>query len=93
MQLPDESGRSTILKHYLKTLKLDPTIDVDILTTELAAATDGVSGADLEYLCQSAARMCVKEAVIDMSDAEKLFITKKHLKMAVEQFCSDAKKS
>ena len=63
MKLPDEHGRVAILRHYLKPLKLDSGIDVDALVADLAKATDGASGADLEYLCQTAARLCVKEAL------------------------------
>ena len=54
MKLPDENGRAAILRYYLKPLKLEPGIDIDALVAELAAATDGASGADLEYLCQTA---------------------------------------
>jgi len=85
MQLPDEDGRAAILRHYIKPLKLDSEIDVEMLATDLAAATDGASGADLEYLCHTAARLCVKAAVIDTSDAETLFVTEEHLRQAARQ--------
>ena len=63
MKLPDESGRAAILRRYLKPLRFDYGIDIDALAAELAAATDGASGADLEYICQTAARLCVKDAL------------------------------
>jgi len=85
MQLPDESGRAMILRHYLKPLKLDVGIDIDALVADIAAATDGASGADLEYLCQSAARLCIKDAVIDASDPDTLCVTEVHLRLAAQQ--------
>ena len=63
MKLPDEQGRAAILKHYLKPLKLDPDIDIQNLGAGIAASTNGASGVDLEYLCQTAARICVKDAL------------------------------
>jgi len=64
MKLPDESGRAAILRRYLKPLKIEPGMDTDALVADLAAATDGASGADLEYLCQTAARLCVSPAAL-----------------------------
>jgi len=84
MQLPDEDGRAAILKHYLKPLKLDPSIDVDDLATELASATDGASGADLEYLCQTAARLCVKEALSCGVSHDEVRICTGHFALALE---------
>ncbi len=63
MKLPDENERAAILRHYLKPLKLDPAVDVDTLVADMSTATNGASGADLEYLCQTAARVCVKDIV------------------------------
>ncbi|MHB1463362.1 MAG: AAA family ATPase [Armatimonadota bacterium] len=88
MKLPDVQGRSAILRHYLKPLKLDPGIDVDLLVGDLATLMDGASGADLEYLCQSAARACVKEAVAaDQSDSETM-IAERHLRVATLEFAT-----
>lgn len=78
MQRPDEQGRAAILKHYLKPLKLDPYIEIDGLATEIAGATDGASGADLEYLCQTAARICVKDALSAGALPDSVTITARH---------------
>lgn len=85
MKLPDEAGRAAILRHYLKPLKLGPGIDIDALARELAAATDGASGADLEYLCRSAARTCVKESLCVGSPISALTLTPQHFDIALEQ--------
>lgn len=78
MKLPDEEGRAAILRHYLKALKLDPSIDVDIFAAELASLTDGASGADLEFLCNTAARLCVKDAVSTGVSPDVLTIRRHH---------------
>ncbi|MHB9038539.1 MAG: AAA family ATPase [Armatimonadota bacterium] len=83
MKLPDASGRTAILRRYLKPLKLDPSMDVDALTEELAAATEGTSGADLEYLCQTAARVCVKDALATGMMPNEVSITAHHFDKAV----------
>ena len=63
MKRPDARGRADILAHYLKPLRLSADLTIATLAADLAAATPGASGADLEHLCQTAARICVKEAV------------------------------
>lgn len=88
MQLPDECGRAAILRYYLKPLKLDSGIDVEMLATELASATDGASGADLEYLCQTAARLCVKEIVTSVASPNAVAVAKRHFETALSFFCN-----
>lgn len=83
MKLPDESGRAAILRYYLKPLKLEPGIDTDALIADLATATDGASGADLEYLCQTAARLCVKEVVARRASPDTVAVARQHFAMAV----------
>lgn len=88
MKLPDLHGRSGILRHYLKPLKLDPCIDLDLLIGDLATLMDGASGADLEYLCQSAARACVKEAVVAGQSDSETMIAERHLRVATLEYAS-----
>ena len=59
----DRDGRIAILRRHLAPLRLAEEIDREALIAELAAQTDGASGVDLAYLCLSAARRCVQEAV------------------------------
>jgi len=84
MKLPDECGRAAILRYYLKPLKLEPGIDIDALVADLATSTDGASGADLEYLCQTAARLCVKEMVARGASTDTAAVTRQHFAAAVE---------
>jgi transitional endoplasmic reticulum ATPase len=86
MKLPDESGRAAILRYYLKPLKLEPNIDIDHLVADLAAATDGASGADLEYLCQTAARICVKEIVVSGENNSDTAIAERHIRLAASEY-------
>jgi transitional endoplasmic reticulum ATPase len=88
MKLPNESGRASILRRYLKPLKLDSKIDVDALACNLAAATDGASGADLEYLCQTAARICVKDALAQRIHEENVAVSSEHMRLALQQLAS-----
>ena len=61
MGLPKESGRAAILRHHLSPLRLAGNSDREALAHWLATQTRGASGADLAYLCQSAARHCVRQ--------------------------------
>ncbi|MHB0999251.1 MAG: AAA family ATPase [Armatimonadota bacterium] len=83
MKLPDEEGRAAILRHYLKTLKLDASIEVDTYAAELASLTDGASGADLEFLCNTAARLCVKDAISSGMQSDVLTIRCDHFERAL----------
>jgi len=47
--LPDQAGRLALLQHFTRRM---PTVGVDL--TAAARATEGMSGADLEALCQQA---------------------------------------
>lgn len=49
--MPTENGRKEILELFLRDKEIDPSIDL----TELAAKTEGFSGADLKGLVQEAA--------------------------------------
>ena len=49
--LPDRKGREGILRIHIRPLTLDPQVDIP----QLAAATIGMSGADLANLCNEAA--------------------------------------
>jgi SpoVK/Ycf46/Vps4 family AAA+-type ATPase len=51
--------------------------------------TDGATGADLHFLCQSAARLCVWEALRTGQSAEALVITAGHLETACAAWQGD----
>ncbi|MHB1459481.1 MAG: ATP-binding protein, partial [Armatimonadota bacterium] len=83
MKLPDANGRAAILRRYLNPLRLDPSIDVESIATKLASMTDGASGADLEYLCQTAARICVKEMIGSGGSPDSITISRYHFEKAL----------
>ncbi len=87
MRPPDEAGRVAIFKHYLEPLVLNPALDSDRLATELASLTPGLTGADIAHVCQSAARLCVKEASRNNPTPDDLAIRKKHFQQALQEFC------
>ncbi len=69
MDLPDINGRRKILDVHIKKIKVDPSIDLDVV----ARTTPGFSGADLANLCNEAALLAARynrEAVIQ-SDLEE----------------------
>ncbi|MHB1000852.1 MAG: AAA family ATPase [Armatimonadota bacterium] len=83
MKLPDEDGRAVILMRYLRALKLDASIKVDSLVSQLAHNTDGASGADIEFLCNTAARLCVKDAISSGMQSDMLAIRRYHFEKAL----------
>jgi SpoVK/Ycf46/Vps4 family AAA+-type ATPase len=85
MKLPDESGRAAILRRYLKPLKIEPGMDTDVLVADLAVVTDGASGADLEYLCQTAARLCVKDALMSSASSDEVRVSAHHFEAALAE--------
>ena len=82
MGLPDERGRADIFKHYIRGLKLDQDLSPDRLAAQLANAAQGMTGADIAYLCQRAAMCCVKDAV-GASDLVDIAITRHHFDTAL----------
>ena len=83
MRPPDVMGRAAILRHHLASLRLADELDRDAIITELAMQSDGSSGADLAYLCQSAARRCVQEAVQAGISATAVAISHPHLQQSL----------
>jgi len=88
---PDEQGRKAIFLHHMEGLKLGADIDRDHLAAELASATTGFTGADIAYVCQRAALLCVKEACTVLHQPTDLAITTKHFRSAIaDQGCAAA---
>ena len=86
---PDEAGRKAIFLHHMEGLKLAADIDRDQLAAELAAATAGLTGADIAYTCQRAALLCVKEANQASRQPTDLAITAEHFRAAIaDQGCA-----
>lgn len=90
MKRPSKQGRNAILSHYLEPLRLAPDLDAAELTVRLATATPGASGADLEHLCLTAARICVKETVARPGGSVPL-IREGHFRQALRECFPRAK--
>ncbi|OQA94667.1 MAG: ATP-dependent zinc metalloprotease FtsH [Chloroflexi bacterium ADurb.Bin222] len=86
---PDPAGRLAILRHHLAPLRLAAALDRDALLRDLAAQMEGATGADLAYLCQSAASRCVQEAVQAGVAPDQAAITHTHLLQAVSIWQAD----
>ncbi len=84
MKRPDKRGRMSILSHYLEPLRLAPDLDAAELAIRLADMTTGASGADLEHLCLTAARICVKETVARADDSVPV-IREEHFRQALHE--------
>lgn len=80
---PDEKGRRAIFLHHMQGLKLAQGIERDRLAAEFAAATPGFTGADIAYVCQKAALLCVKDASKRESPSGDLAITVGHFRAAI----------
>lgn len=86
VDLPTIDGRREIFALYIKKLKLEDAAtpeerdkNVQSLANDMAKMTPGVSPADIANICNQAAMIAV--------DANCEFITKEHLKRAVEDVC------
>lgn len=90
MRQPDMPGRAAILAHYLQPLRLAPGLDTCELAVHLADTTTGASGADLEHLCLTAARICVKETVARDGGSIPL-IHEEHFRQALRECFPRAK--
>jgi AAA+ superfamily predicted ATPase len=82
MGLPDQASRAALFAHHLRDLKLKGGVDRATLAAELAAATDGYTGADVAFVCQRAALLCVKGAMRTPNTSD-LAIATEHLLEAV----------
>jgi ATP-dependent metalloprotease len=80
VQLPDLRGRTNILKVHLKDVKIDSSVQAEIL----ARGTPGFSGADLKNLINNAAIKASK----DNCD----FVTMKHLEWSKDRILMGAER-
>lgn len=57
--LPDYDARISVLKASLRKSRVADDVSIE----QIAAATDGYSGADLAEICQKAVQLSIREAV------------------------------
>jgi SpoVK/Ycf46/Vps4 family AAA+-type ATPase len=88
MGLPDAPGRTALFEHCMQGLKLDEGLDHHDLAATLAGVAEGLTGADIAFVCRRAALLCVKEAARAQSNPDDLAITTEHLYAAVAVLAS-----
>jgi transitional endoplasmic reticulum ATPase len=59
--LPDDTARADILRIHLRGAHIDPATPLDELVSGLAGQADGLTGADLEFICQTAKLAALEE--------------------------------
>ncbi|MFN7292904.1 MAG: CDC48 family AAA ATPase [Pirellula sp.] len=83
--LPDKESRKSILHVHLKNRPLAEKIDLD----DLAAMTEGFSGADLASICSMAARSSIRRVVSQLADdkssSASVLITREDVTLSLEQ--------
>jgi len=86
--VPDENGRLEVLRIHTRNMKLDESVDPELI----AQQTHGYVGADIAALCTEAAMQCIREKM-DMIDIEgdtidaevlaSMAVTQEHFKFAL----------
>ncbi|HOC93958.1 MAG TPA: AAA family ATPase [bacterium] len=76
---PDAAGRTAIFERYILTMR----VSAAIRPAELAAATPGFSGAQIEYACREAGLLCIKEALRTGAPFESVEILPLHFNEAI----------
>jgi transitional endoplasmic reticulum ATPase len=67
--LPNEEDRAEILRIHLRSANLHTALTLDELVEHLVPRTDGLAGADLAFLCQTAKLAALEESEF-VDDAE-----------------------
>jgi transitional endoplasmic reticulum ATPase len=68
---PDQADRKAILEIHLR----DKALAADINIDDLAARTDGLSGAELSWLCNQAAHRALRRAIARTRGREPVAVT------------------
>jgi AAA+ superfamily predicted ATPase len=76
---PDDAGRAAIFEKYISTMRVSAAVS----PAELAAATPGFSGAQIEYACREAGLLCIKEALRTGAPLESVEILPLHFNEAI----------
>lgn len=79
VDIPSKENREDLFQLYLKKIKLENMQDVNDYSKQLAKITPGVSGADIDNICNQSAIIAVNE--------NKKNVTLAHLKQAIEDVC------
>ncbi len=86
---PDKEARLEIFKIHTREMPLAEDVDLE----ELAAKTEGYSGADIEAVCREAGLAAIREALMELKEADKekvkevakkVKVAKKHFEAALK---------
>lgn len=82
--LPDVSDRAEILRIHLRATALEPGVALDDIAPALASASDGFSGADVAFVCQTA-KLNALERQSPLDDCSEIALTRDDLELALGQ--------
>jgi AAA+ superfamily predicted ATPase len=87
---PDQAAREAIFKHHLETRPIE---NIDL--RQLAAATDGYTGADIAHICESAAEAALMDSVrtgkVRMIVMKDLITASKQVRPSIGQWLETVK--
>lgn len=81
---PDLISRTEILQIHTKGKPLSKEIDI----AKLALQTDGMVGADIEFICHKASMLAIREYVAANNSKKVLLIKRKHFEDSIQQLSS-----
>jgi ATP-dependent 26S proteasome regulatory subunit len=77
---PDEQGRTALFTKFLTRMP----VAEDVLADNLAAITDGFSGAEIEHAANEAGLLAVKEAIKNQTPPESIQVLEKHFLQSIK---------
>ncbi|MFH1537768.1 MAG: ATP-binding protein [bacterium] len=77
--LPEETGRAATFKKYFSGMKTSPAVS----PADLAAATPGFSGAQIEHACREAGLLCIKDAIRTGAPPDSIEVLPRHFHEAI----------
>ncbi len=86
--LPDLSTRETIFKIHTKNMPLKESVRLNAL----AEKTDNMTGADIQFICQKAKMVAIRELIDKKVESEtiEIFITDEHFEHAIQVVSNQA---
>jgi transitional endoplasmic reticulum ATPase len=79
--LPDEKARLDILKVHTRGKPMSPDVDLK----ELTQKTTGMTGSDIEVICQEASMTAIREFIKDGCKEKKLQVSREYFGLAMER--------
>jgi len=83
---PDAAGRAAIFEKYLSGMKTSAAVS----PADLAAATPGFSGAQIEHACREAGLLCIKDAIRTDATPDSVEILPIYFHEAIQSICGQS---